>query len=66
MGAVWATSTTTAARTCCCTATVIWRCSETSTSPLRDVTEKAGLRRWVNSDGAIWLDYDRDGLLIST
>ncbi len=28
-----------------------------------DVTEKAGLRRWVNSNGAIWLDYDRDGLL---
>jgi enediyne biosynthesis protein E4 len=28
-----------------------------------DVTAKAGLRRWVNSNGAIWLDYDRDGLL---
>ncbi|MEP7347840.1 MAG: CRTAC1 family protein, partial [Gemmatimonadaceae bacterium] len=28
-----------------------------------DVTEAAGLRRWVNSNGAIWLDYDRDGLL---
>ena len=28
-----------------------------------DITEKAGLRRWVNSNGAIWLDYDRDGLL---
>jgi hypothetical protein len=28
-----------------------------------DVTEKAGLRRWVNSNGAIWFDYDRDGLL---
>ena len=28
-----------------------------------DVTERAGLRRWVNSNGAIWLDYDRDGLL---
>jgi hypothetical protein len=28
-----------------------------------DVTEKAGLRHWVNSNGAIWLDYDRDGLL---
>ena len=26
-----------------------------------DITEKAGLRRWVNSNGAIWLDYDRDG-----
>jgi hypothetical protein len=28
-----------------------------------DVTANAGLRRWVNSNGAIWLDYDRDGLL---
>jgi hypothetical protein len=28
-----------------------------------DVTERAGLRRWVNSNGAIWFDYDRDGLL---
>ncbi|MEO8910121.1 MAG: CRTAC1 family protein [Gemmatimonadaceae bacterium] len=28
-----------------------------------DITEKAGLHRWVNSNGAIWLDYDRDGLL---
>lgn len=29
----------------------------------QDVTNAAGLRRWVNSNGAIWLDYDRDGLL---
>jgi hypothetical protein len=29
----------------------------------RDVTEAAGLHRWVNSNGAIWTDYDRDGLL---
>jgi hypothetical protein len=28
-----------------------------------DITEKSGLRRWVNSNGAIWIDYDRDGLL---
>jgi hypothetical protein len=28
-----------------------------------DITGQAGLRRWVNSNGAIWLDYDRDGLL---
>ena len=28
-----------------------------------DITEQAGLRRWVNSNSAIWLDYDRDGLL---
>ena len=28
-----------------------------------DVTERAGLRRWMNSNGAIWIDYDRDGLL---
>jgi hypothetical protein len=29
----------------------------------QDVTAQAGLRRWVNSNGAIWVDYDRDGLL---
>ena len=29
----------------------------------RDVTESTGLRRWINSNGAIFLDYDRDGLL---
>ncbi len=28
-----------------------------------DITARAGLRRWVNSNSAIWLDYDRDGLL---
>ena len=28
-----------------------------------DVTEQAGLDRWMNSNGAIWFDYDRDGLL---
>jgi hypothetical protein len=28
-----------------------------------DVTTAAGLRRWVNSNGAIWFDFDRDGLL---
>ena len=28
-----------------------------------DITERAGLRRWMNSNDAIWLDYDRDGLL---
>lgn len=28
-----------------------------------EVTAAAGLRRWVNSNGAIWLDYDRDALL---
>ena len=28
-----------------------------------DITERAGLRRWVNSNGATWIDYDRDGLL---
>ena len=27
------------------------------------VTEQAGLPRWVNANTAIWLDYDRDGLL---
>jgi enediyne biosynthesis protein E4 len=29
----------------------------------RDVTERAGLRHWMNSNGAVWVDYDRDGLL---
>ena len=29
----------------------------------RDVTAGAGLRHWINSNGAIWMDYDRDGLL---
>ena len=28
-----------------------------------DITAQAGLRRWMNSNSAIWLDYDRDGLL---
>ena len=28
-----------------------------------DVTEKAGLRHWMNSNGAVWFDFDRDGLL---
>ena len=28
-----------------------------------DVTERSGLRRWMNSNGAVWLDFDRDGLL---
>jgi enediyne biosynthesis protein E4 len=28
-----------------------------------DVTEAAGLRRWMNSNAAVWLDYDRDGLV---
>src|SRR2546430_12332744 len=29
----------------------------------KDVTAAAGLRQWMNSNGAVWLDYDRDGLL---
>src|SRR4051812_27482631 len=28
-----------------------------------DVTARAGLRRWMNSNSAVWLDFDRDGLL---
>jgi hypothetical protein len=28
-----------------------------------EVTRAAGLERWANSNGAIWFDYDRDGLL---
>jgi enediyne biosynthesis protein E4 len=26
-----------------------------------DVTQAAGLRRWMNSNSAVWFDYDRDG-----
>src|SRR2546428_145001 len=29
----------------------------------RDVTEAAGLRHWMNANGAVCVDYDRDGLL---
>lgn len=29
----------------------------------QDVTRASGMRRWVNCNGAIWIDYDRDGLL---
>ena len=32
-------------------------------SHFEDITERAGLKRWVNSNGAVWFDYDRDGLL---
>jgi hypothetical protein len=28
-----------------------------------DVTVPAGLHRWINSNSAIWIDYDRDGLV---
>ncbi len=28
-----------------------------------DVTEQAGLKRWMNANTAVWIDYDRDGLL---
>jgi len=28
-----------------------------------DVTERAGLKRWMNANSAVWIDYDRDGLL---
>jgi enediyne biosynthesis protein E4 len=29
----------------------------------RDVTEASGIKRWVNSNAATWIDYDRDGFL---
>ena len=29
----------------------------------RDVSEASGVRRWMNAISAVWLDYDRDGLL---
>ncbi|MFQ5705072.1 MAG: CRTAC1 family protein [Gemmatimonadales bacterium] len=28
-----------------------------------DVTQAAGLHRWMNSNNALWFDFDRDGLL---
>jgi len=28
-----------------------------------DVTETSGLGRWMNSNAAVWFDYDRDGLI---
>ena len=28
-----------------------------------DVTQAAGLRRWMNSNSALWFDYDKDGLV---
>lgn len=28
-----------------------------------DVSEASGVRRWMNSNSAVWLDYDRDGWL---
>jgi enediyne biosynthesis protein E4 len=28
-----------------------------------DVTQQAGLRRWMNANSAVWFDYDRDGLV---
>lgn len=28
-----------------------------------DVTKEGGLERWINSNSAVWLDYDRDGLV---
>jgi hypothetical protein len=28
-----------------------------------DVTQEAGLRRWMNANAAVWFDYDRDGFV---
>jgi hypothetical protein len=28
-----------------------------------DVSERSGVRRWMNSNGAAWFDYDRDGFV---
>ncbi len=28
-----------------------------------DVSERSGVRRWMNSNGATWFDYDRDGFV---
>src|SRR2546430_9026475 len=32
-------------------------------SHFEDVTAQSGLRTWMNSNGAVWVDFDRDGLL---
>ena len=37
--------------------------AETGDVRFRDVTRKSGLRRWMNANNAVWLDYDRDGLV---
>ena len=29
----------------------------------KDITREAGLHHWMNANAAVWLDYDRDGLL---
>ena len=29
----------------------------------KDITESSGLHRWLNSNAATWIDYDRDGLV---
>ncbi len=29
----------------------------------RDISEVSGLGRWMNANGAVWFDYDRDGLV---
>ncbi len=39
------------------------RLSETGTLAFEDVTGEAGLDRWMNSNCAVWFDYDRDGRL---
>lgn len=33
------------------------------TPRFRDITEGSGLRRWLNTNAACWIDYDRDGLV---
>jgi hypothetical protein len=37
--------------------------SESGRLELREITAEAGLERWMNSNGATFLDFDRDGLL---
>ncbi len=39
------------------------RHEETGEVRFREVTREAGLHTWMNANGAVWLDYDRDGLL---
>lgn len=37
--------------------------ADTGELRFRDVSEAAGLHDWMNANGAVWFDYDRDGLL---
>jgi hypothetical protein len=58
-----ATTTTTATRTCSSTGGYLQLFHNLGNGRFADVTEQAGLKRWMNSNAAVWFDFDRDGLL---